>query len=111
MVDETRNYGRKLATDHLPRLVRPIRRLGADERHPDLESPIGAGVFYGAAVSEARATRGTHVCIVGASNAACRPRRTWPATLNRCPAVLAATSHGHSLTGAPRAAHRNVKCT
>ena len=31
---------------------------------------IGAGVFYGAAASEARAMRGRHVCVVGAGNAA-----------------------------------------
>jgi thioredoxin reductase (NADPH) len=42
------------------------RRLGV----PHLESLIGAGVFYGAAVSEARAMRGRHVCVVGAGNAA-----------------------------------------
>ena len=42
------------------------RRLGI----PSVESLVGAGVFYGATVSEARAMRGTHVCIVGAGNAA-----------------------------------------
>jgi thioredoxin reductase (NADPH) len=35
-----------------------------------LEALIGAGVFYGAAVSEARAMRGRRVCVVGAGNAA-----------------------------------------
>jgi thioredoxin reductase (NADPH) len=42
------------------------RRLGI----PNLERLIGAGVFYGAAGSEARAMRGRHVCVVGAGNAA-----------------------------------------
>jgi len=42
------------------------RRLGI----PRLEALIGAGVFYGAAVSEAQAMRGRHVCVVGAGNAA-----------------------------------------
>lgn len=37
---------------------------------PKLESLIGAGVFYGAAMSEARAMRGRHVCIVGGGNSA-----------------------------------------
>jgi thioredoxin reductase (NADPH) len=42
------------------------RRIGI----PTLESLIGAGVFYGAAASEARAMRGRHVCVVGAGNSA-----------------------------------------
>ena len=42
------------------------RRLGI----PRLESLIGAGVFYGAAGTEARAMRGKHVAIVGAGNSA-----------------------------------------
>jgi thioredoxin reductase (NADPH) len=42
------------------------RRLGI----PRLERLIGAGVFYGAAASEARAMRGRHVCVVGGGNAA-----------------------------------------
>jgi thioredoxin reductase (NADPH) len=35
-----------------------------------LERLIGAGVFYGAAASEARAIQGRHVCVVGAGNSA-----------------------------------------
>jgi thioredoxin reductase (NADPH) len=42
------------------------RRLGV----PRLEALIGAGVFYGAAASEARAMRGRHACVVGGGNAA-----------------------------------------
>jgi thioredoxin reductase (NADPH) len=42
------------------------RRLGV----PALESLIGAGVFYGAASSEARAMAGLPVCVVGAGNSA-----------------------------------------
>lgn len=42
------------------------RRLGI----PKLEELIGAGVFYGAGGSEARAMRGKHVCIVGGGNSA-----------------------------------------
>ena len=42
------------------------RRLGI----PKLEWLIGAGVFYGAAMSEARAMRGRHVCVVGGGNSA-----------------------------------------
>ena len=42
------------------------RRLGI----PRLERLVGAGVFYGAAASEARAMRGRHVCVVGGGNAA-----------------------------------------
>ena len=42
------------------------RRLGI----PALERLIGAGVFYGAAASEARAMRGRHVAVVGGGNAA-----------------------------------------
>jgi thioredoxin reductase (NADPH) len=37
---------------------------------PRLEALIGAGVFYGAAASEARAMRGRHVCVVGGANSA-----------------------------------------
>jgi len=42
------------------------RRLGV----PSLEALLGQGVFYGAAMSEAKAMRGRHVCIVGAGNSA-----------------------------------------
>jgi thioredoxin reductase (NADPH) len=42
------------------------RRLGISR----LEELIGAGVFYGAAASEARAMRGKQVCVVGAGNSA-----------------------------------------
>ncbi len=42
------------------------RRLGI----PSLEALVGAGVFYGAAVSEARAMRGQHVCVLGGGNSA-----------------------------------------
>jgi thioredoxin reductase (NADPH) len=42
------------------------RRLGV----PALEALNGAGVFYGAAGSEARAMRGEHVYVVGAGNSA-----------------------------------------
>lgn len=42
------------------------RRIGV----PELESLVGRGVFYGAAVSEAPAMRGRHVFIVGGGNSA-----------------------------------------
>ena len=42
------------------------RKLGI----PELERLVGAGVFYGAAASEARAMRDKDVCIVGAGNSA-----------------------------------------
>jgi len=42
------------------------RRLGV----PELEALIGAGVFYGAAVSEAQAVRGREVYVVGGANSA-----------------------------------------
>ena len=42
------------------------RRLGV----PRLEALIGAGVFYGAAVSESRAMQGQDVFVVGAANSA-----------------------------------------
>jgi thioredoxin reductase (NADPH) len=42
------------------------RRLGV----PSLEALIGAGVFYGAAVTEARATEGQEVYVVGGANSA-----------------------------------------
>ena len=42
------------------------RRLGV----PSLEALSGSGVFYGAAVSEARAMRGQEVYVVGAGNSA-----------------------------------------
>jgi thioredoxin reductase (NADPH) len=42
------------------------RRLGI----PSVESLIGAGVFYGAASSEARAVAALDVCVVGAGNSA-----------------------------------------
>ena len=42
------------------------RRLGI----PRLEELIGAGVFYGAAVTEARAMEGLDVCVVGGGNSA-----------------------------------------
>ena len=37
---------------------------------PGLEELLGAGVFYGAAMSEAKAMRGRDVCIVGGGNSA-----------------------------------------
>jgi thioredoxin reductase (NADPH) len=37
---------------------------------PALESLLGSGVFYGAAVSETKAMAGQHVCVVGAGNSA-----------------------------------------
>ena len=40
------------------------RRLGV----PSLEALVGAGVFYGAATSQARALGGRHVVVVGAGN-------------------------------------------
>lgn len=42
------------------------RRLGI----PALDALIGSGVFYGAAVTEARAMAGKHVFVVGAANSA-----------------------------------------
>jgi len=42
------------------------RRLGV----PEVEQFLGAGVFYGAAGSEADALRGEHVCVVGGGNSA-----------------------------------------
>ena len=42
------------------------RRLGVEH----LEGLLGAGVFYGAAGSEARAMQGRHVCVIGAGNSA-----------------------------------------
>ena len=42
------------------------RRLGV----PSLEALVGAGVFYGAAVTEAQATRGQEVFVVGGANSA-----------------------------------------
>ena len=42
------------------------RRLGVQS----LEALLGTGVFYGAAMSEAKAMRGRQVCIVGAGNSA-----------------------------------------
>jgi thioredoxin reductase (NADPH) len=42
------------------------RRLGV----PSLEALRGAGVFYGAAAAEARATEGQHVYVVGGGNSA-----------------------------------------
>jgi thioredoxin reductase (NADPH) len=42
------------------------RRLGI----PSLERLVGAGVFYGAAASEAKAMRGRHVSVVGGGNSA-----------------------------------------
>ena len=37
---------------------------------PALEALVGAGVFYGASVSEAHALAGEHACVVGAGNSA-----------------------------------------
>lgn len=42
------------------------RRLGI----PSIEEHVGSGVFYGAAVTEARAMKGLHVCVVGGANSA-----------------------------------------
>lgn len=42
------------------------RRLGI----ASLEALVGAGVYYGAAVSEAQALAGEHVCVVGGGNSA-----------------------------------------
>lgn len=39
-------------------------------RVPELEALVGAGVYYGAAGSEARAMSGEHVCVIGAGNSA-----------------------------------------
>jgi len=42
------------------------RRLGV----PALEALVGAGVYYGAAAAEARASEGRHVFVIGAANSA-----------------------------------------
>jgi thioredoxin reductase (NADPH) len=42
------------------------RRLGV----PDLDALVGAGVFYGASLSEARALHGEHVFVIGGGNSA-----------------------------------------
>jgi thioredoxin reductase (NADPH) len=42
------------------------RRLGV----PSLEALVGAGVFYGAATSEAQAVKGEQVDVVGGANSA-----------------------------------------
>ncbi len=50
-----------------------ILAMGVSWRHlgiPRLEALIGAGVFYGAGGSEARAMQGQDVCVVGAGNSA-----------------------------------------
>ncbi len=84
-----REHGVRAAGDVAPRLGRRSRRDVADGQEvtaravvlamgvswrrlgiPRLEALIGAGVFYGAAASEARAMRGRHVCVVGGGNAA-----------------------------------------
>jgi thioredoxin reductase (NADPH) len=44
------------------------RRLGADV--PGLEELLGAGVFYGAAVTEATALKGQRAFVVGGANSA-----------------------------------------
>ena len=58
------------AGGHRPHRRARHRRLVAAARDPGLEALIGAGVFYGAASSEARAMRGKHVSVVGGGNAA-----------------------------------------
>ena len=52
------------------------RRLGI----PALEALVGAGVFYGAAATEAPATRGSEVFVVGGRTRPGRRRCTWPGT-------------------------------
>ena len=50
-----------------------VLATGADlstARHPELEALNGAGVFYGASVSEAQALEGEHVFVVGGGNSA-----------------------------------------
>ncbi len=43
-----------------------VRRLEV----PGIDAVTGAGVYYGAAISEAAACRGKHVCVVGGANSA-----------------------------------------
>jgi thioredoxin reductase (NADPH) len=64
------------------------RRLGV----PSLEALAGAGVFYGAASSEARAMEGHEVFVTGAGNSAGRPRSTWPGTPHQSPCWSAAAA-------------------
>ena len=62
------------------------RRLGV----PRLEALVGAGVFYGAAVSESRAMQGQDVFIVGARK------------LGRSSGVAPGQARPHSHAGRPR---------
>lgn len=58
-------------TELLGRTV--ILAMGAEYRHlelPHLDSLVGSGVFYGAAVTEAKAMQGKEVFVVGGGNAA-----------------------------------------
>jgi thioredoxin reductase (NADPH) len=57
---------------------------------PSLEALAGAGVFYGAAGSEASAMDGCEVFVTGAGNSA-GPRSTWPPAPHRSPCWPAAT--------------------
>jgi len=47
-------------------MLMPVVLLGI----PALDALTGAGVFYGAAASEARAMKGRHVFVVGGANSA-----------------------------------------
>ena len=66
----SRGDGRRPAGDGEHGACCPTALPGAGSAIPKLESLIGAGVFYGAAMSEARAMRGRHVSIVGGGNSA-----------------------------------------
>jgi thioredoxin reductase (NADPH) len=55
------------------------RRLGV----PSLEALTGAGVFYGAAGSEAQAMEGQEVFVVGAATRPDRPPSIWPSARPR----------------------------
>lgn len=59
--------GREIAARAVVLAIGVSWRLLGIER---IEALIGAGVFYGAAASEARAMSGRHVCVVGAGNSA-----------------------------------------
>lgn len=69
------------------------RRLGV----PELEALTGAGVYYGASVSEAHGLSGRHACVVGGGNSAkpggAAPGPLLPSGHSRDPRRLAGVEH------------------
>ena len=80
-------YGRLVAKAVVIATGVDWRRLQA----PSLDSLLGTGVFYGAALSEAEAMTGRRVVVVGGATRLARPPSIWPGAPRRLRSSFAAS--------------------